>query len=172
MGMKATATPWQMTARGDRLDWPDDPRPDRPGRRRDRLLGPAPGRRGGRGRLWWNCPFHDDKNPSFARQPDQADLDVLRVRRTWGRRRAGDEIETLHVSRGRGPPGRQARPLGEADPPEAPGRQPARQGPPRSPPSNPRGCPWPMPSSWWRTPPPASGRPREGTPWPISEAVD
>ena len=48
--------------------------------------------------------------------------------RTWGRRRAGDEVETLHVSRGRGPPGRQARPLGEADPPEAPGRQPARQG--------------------------------------------
>ena len=31
------------------------------------LLGPAPGRRGVRGRkLWWNCPFHPDANPSFC----------------------------------------------------------------------------------------------------------
>src|SRR4051795_12411935 len=35
-----------------------------------RLLGPAPGRRGQRGRrLWWACPFHDDRNPSFAVDP-------------------------------------------------------------------------------------------------------
>jgi hypothetical protein len=33
------------------------------------LLGPAPGRRGDRGRLWWSCPFHDDKNPSFVIVP-------------------------------------------------------------------------------------------------------
>ena len=31
------------------------------------LLGPAPGRRGERGRrLWWCCPFHPDRNPSFC----------------------------------------------------------------------------------------------------------
>jgi DNA primase len=38
------------------------------------LLGPAPGRRGGTGRLWWRCPFHDDKNPSFHVNP---------IRMTW-----------------------------------------------------------------------------------------
>ena len=37
------------------------------------LLGPAPGRRGERGRrLWWRCPFHEDKNPSFAMDPGKA----------------------------------------------------------------------------------------------------
>ena len=63
MGMKAS--PFSMTARGDRLVWSDI---------RDRidlaaiatnLMGPAPGRRGGKSRCWWKCPFHDDKNPSF-----------------------------------------------------------------------------------------------------------
>src|SRR3954447_26775749 len=35
-----------------------------------RLMGPAPGRRGERGRkLWWNCPFHEDANPSFCVDP-------------------------------------------------------------------------------------------------------
>src|SRR5262249_33948886 len=34
------------------------------------LLGPAPGRRGARGRrLWWCCPFHPDRNPSFCVDP-------------------------------------------------------------------------------------------------------
>jgi hypothetical protein len=37
-----------------------------------RLLGPAPGRRGARGRkLWWLCPLgtHEDQNPSFCITP-------------------------------------------------------------------------------------------------------
>src|SRR5256885_915448 len=35
-----------------------------------RLLGPAPGRRGERGRRqWWRCPFHEDRNPSFCVDP-------------------------------------------------------------------------------------------------------
>src|SRR5258708_5255633 len=61
---------FRTTASGDRIDWPT---------LRDRidlaaittgLLGPAPGRRGERGRrLWWPCPFHDDKNPSFCVTP-------------------------------------------------------------------------------------------------------
>jgi CHC2 zinc finger len=34
------------------------------------LMGPAPGRRGERGRrLWWRCPFHNDKNPSLGIEP-------------------------------------------------------------------------------------------------------
>jgi hypothetical protein len=35
-----------------------------------KLLGPAPGRRGERGRrLYWHCPFHEDQNPSFCVEP-------------------------------------------------------------------------------------------------------
>ena len=34
------------------------------------LLGPAPGRRGERG-LWWPCPFHEDRNPSFRVDPSK-----------------------------------------------------------------------------------------------------
>lgn len=58
------------STQGDRIDWPAV---------RDRidlapiataLLGPAPGRRGERGRrLWWRCPFHDDPNPSWMVDP-------------------------------------------------------------------------------------------------------
>src|SRR4051795_11360964 len=34
------------------------------------LLGPAPGRRGAKGRrLWWPCPLHQDRNPSFCVEP-------------------------------------------------------------------------------------------------------
>ena len=54
------------TLRPERIDWKAE---------RDRIdlaavvtrhLGPAPGRRGGAGRLSWLCPFHDDRNPSFS----------------------------------------------------------------------------------------------------------
>ncbi len=61
----------KVTARGDRIDWSAI---------RDRIdlaavvtvhLGPAPGRRGekSRRRLYWPCPFHDDKNPSLCVTP-------------------------------------------------------------------------------------------------------
>ena len=61
-----------MTTRGTdyRVDWQAE---------RDRidlaaiatgLLGPAPGRTGEHGRrLWWRCPFHEDRNPSFMVEP-------------------------------------------------------------------------------------------------------
>jgi len=64
------ASTWNATVTGDRIDWPAV---------RDRidlaavatnLMGPAPGRRGERGRrLWWRCPFHQDGNPSFCVEP-------------------------------------------------------------------------------------------------------
>jgi hypothetical protein len=67
-----TTDPWETTVTGGRIDWSGI---------RDRidlgivattLLGPAPGRRGERGRrLWWPCPFHDDRNPSFAIDPSK-----------------------------------------------------------------------------------------------------
>jgi DNA primase len=74
MGTRASVNPWLMTAKRDGIDWSNI---------RDRvdlaavataLLGPAPGRRGGKGRLWWKCPFHDDKNPSFHVNP---------IKKTW-----------------------------------------------------------------------------------------
>ncbi len=35
-----------------------------------RLLGPSQGRKGeSPGRLWWHCPLHDDRNPSFTVNP-------------------------------------------------------------------------------------------------------
>ena len=38
------------------------------------LLGPAHGRQGERGhRLWWRCPFHNDKNPSFCVTPGKSE---------------------------------------------------------------------------------------------------
>ena len=101
------------------------------------LLGPAPGRRGERGRrLWWRCPFHDDQNPSFCVDPGKPTLEMLGLRRAWGRRRAGDATSRDDVPRGRPlawpskpassrprgsrpargprPPGRPPRPPGEA----------------------------------------------------------
>ena len=51
------------------------------------LLGPAPGRRGERGRkLWWNCPLgtHEDRNPSFAVDPGKPRW------KCWGCGESGD----------------------------------------------------------------------------------
>ncbi len=85
MGIIASST-WNKTATGDRIDW---------NAIRDRidlarvataLLGPAPGRRGERGRrLWWRCPFHEDQQPVILRGARPPLVEVLRVR--GGRRR-------------------------------------------------------------------------------------
>jgi DNA primase len=68
MDMKAPMNDWKTTASGAPVDWSE---------LKDRLdmatvatalLGTAPGRRGSRG-LWWHCPFHQDRNPSFCVTP-------------------------------------------------------------------------------------------------------
>ena len=52
----------------DRLE--DRTRRNRPGRRRDPLPRPGSGKSGDSGhRLWWCCPFHADRNPSFVIEP-------------------------------------------------------------------------------------------------------
>lgn len=54
-----------------------------------RLLGPAPGRRGERGRkLWWSCPLggHEDGNPSFAVEPGKPWW------KCWGCGKSGDAV--------------------------------------------------------------------------------
>jgi hypothetical protein len=64
-------SPWVMTATGGpRVDWKAERDRIDLASVATRLLGPAPGRCGQRGRrLWWNCPFHDDPNPSFCVDP-------------------------------------------------------------------------------------------------------
>jgi DNA primase len=59
------------------------------------LLGPAPGRRGERGRrLWWRCPFHEDRNPSLAIEPDKPWW------RCWGCSENGDAAALVMKVRG------------------------------------------------------------------------
>ncbi len=66
MGMKAPVTPWETTVPSRRIEWADVKDRVDLGIVTTALLGPAPGRRGQKGRgLWWSCPFHQDKNPSF-----------------------------------------------------------------------------------------------------------
>jgi hypothetical protein len=61
---------WEMTVSGPRLDWKAERERIDLAAVATNLLGPAPGRRGERGRrLWWSCPFHEDRNPSFAVDP-------------------------------------------------------------------------------------------------------
>lgn len=54
------------------------------------LLGPPPGRRGERGRkLWWNCPLHEDRNPSFCIDPSKPTW------KCWGCGEHGDAASLL-----------------------------------------------------------------------------
>lgn len=67
MGLKA----WAMFV-PDRIDWKAERDRIDLAAVATRLLGPAPGRRGERGRkLWWSCPLdtHEDDNPSFCVVP-------------------------------------------------------------------------------------------------------
>jgi DNA primase len=81
--MKISQVFARRAAGGDRVDWKTE---------REKIdlaavvtnrLGPAPGRRGERSsrRLWWNCPFHSDANPSFC----------VEVGKPWWRCRGCDE---------------------------------------------------------------------------------
>jgi len=74
MGMKAPVTLWEIAVPGGRIEWSEVKDRVDLGIVATALLGPAPGRRGAKGRLWWRCPFHEDKNPSFC---------VARGRHEW-----------------------------------------------------------------------------------------
>lgn len=88
-------TPTVATA--GRIDWPAV---------RDRidlapiataLMGPAPGRRGERGRrLWWRCPFHEDANPSWMVDPGKPWW------RCYGCGAHGDAVDLVMRLRGAG----------------------------------------------------------------------
>jgi hypothetical protein len=66
LGMKAPVTTWETTVPSRWIEWADVKDRVDLGIITTALLGPAPGRRGQQGRgLWWSCPFHQDKNPSF-----------------------------------------------------------------------------------------------------------
>jgi DNA primase len=66
MGFKATTTPWDASGHSGHIKWEDVRDRIDIGTIATALLGPAPGRRGEKGRgLWWSCPLHQDKNPSF-----------------------------------------------------------------------------------------------------------
>jgi hypothetical protein len=61
------------TAAPERIDWKNEREKIDLAAVCTAMFGPAPGRRGERGRrLWWPCPLHEDRNPSFAVDPGKA----------------------------------------------------------------------------------------------------
>jgi hypothetical protein len=87
MGMHAS---FKTTAKGERIDWKAIRDTISLADVATRLLGPAPGRRGERGRrLWWSCPFHKDNNPSFCIKPSG------RRWRCWGCGLKGDAVDLV-----------------------------------------------------------------------------
>ena len=61
---------WDIHGTGDRLDWNAIKSQIDLAAITTALLGPAPGRRGEKSRrLWWKCPLHEDRNPSFRVEP-------------------------------------------------------------------------------------------------------
>jgi CHC2 zinc finger len=186
MGTEARATGgFKATVRGGRIDWQAV---------RDSidladvaigLLGPAPGRRGERSarRLWWSCPFHKDRNPSFCIKPGG------RRWRCWGCGAKGDAIDLVRrLNPGWTFPDAIAYATGQPVPsgvtrnprnprnPRPPVPPDPRCPPPARPPARPfrplkgrrtgrPGCPLPMPWRWSTRPPRGSGRPRDGPRW-------
>ena len=97
----------------DRLDWHSVRDRIDLARIATTLMGPAPGRRGERGRkLWWRCPFHQDSKSLIHGRAWQAVVAMFRLWRAWRRRAAGDEAPELVVSRGRAVAGGSSRDRG------------------------------------------------------------
>jgi hypothetical protein len=135
------------------------------------VMGEASGRRGERGRrLWWRCPFHDDKPPSFCIEPgkpwwrcfgcgehgDAASL-VMRINRVAFPEAVKIVAELAGiVTSSRGSP----RPRPPAKPAAI---QPEK--PPARPPEGSSGLPWPMRWRLFPRPVRGSGRPRGPKPW-------
>jgi hypothetical protein len=89
------------------------------------LFGPAPGRRGERGRkLYWLCPFHQDRNPSFCVDPSKP-----RWWKCWGCGEHGDAANLVMRLKGWSFP-EAVRWLAEQAVVVAPSGNPARQAPP------------------------------------------
>lgn len=99
------------------------------------LLGPAPGRRGARGqRLWWPCPFHQDRNPSFCVTPGHPWW------RCYGCGASGDAANLLMRLETLSFPEAIARLTGGSVPPKS-GKAPGRPGVAPAPPAGPSGLP-------------------------------
>ena len=128
------ANTWQMTTPRNRPDWSDIKDRTDLGVVATALLGPAPGRRGERG-LWWRCPFHEDKNPSFR----------VDARKGWwkcyGCSEHGDAAALVMKVNKCGFPDAVAYLAGKPTPSTAPRRQPAASQPRRAPVEQPSGIP-------------------------------
>ena len=75
------------------------------------LLGPAAGRIGEHGRrLWWHCPFHQDRNPSFMIEPGKPWW------KCWGCGESGDAANLMMKLEGLSFPEARARLTGRSAP--------------------------------------------------------
>jgi hypothetical protein len=156
---------WTMTAgAGRRVDWRAERDRVDLARVATNLLGPAPGRRGERGRkLWWRCPLgtHEDRDPSFAVETGKAWW------KCWECAESGDAAALVMRVRGCTFPEALAHLTG-VPMPTRPGKAPARPAakPRPAPHRSPRGCPRRTPWPSWEQPPPGCGRPRGLRRWP------
>jgi hypothetical protein len=131
--------PWTIVATGRRIDWKAERGRIDLAAVATNLLGPAPGRRGERGRnRWWRCPLgtHEDRNPSFSVDPGKPWW------KCWGCGESGDAAALVMRVRGCSFPEAVAHLTGGPMPGrtgKAPARPVAKPVPP--PPPNPSGLP-------------------------------